>query len=79
MVAESPFCLFSLHRERLSEWEEENEQWSERNESQTGSERDMGIEKELRSPCLGRLYLRTQRKPSKKIPLICEASSEQDS
>lgn len=28
-IAESLFCLFSLHRERVSDWKEENEQWSE--------------------------------------------------
>lgn len=44
-----------------------------------GLERDTAIEKELKSPCLDRLHLRIQRKSTKKIPLICEASSEQDS
>lgn len=47
--------------------------------AKTGSERDTGIEKELKSSCLDRLHLRIQRKSAKKIPLICEASSEQDS
>lgn len=44
-----------------------------------GSETDTAIEKELKSPCLDRLHLRIQRKSTKKIPLICEATSEQDS